>query len=121
MAAITELSMEYRPWGYYKILEEDKNYKVKKLVVNPGKRISLQTHKYRNEFWAIVDGNPMIVCGDVCKKYYPGESVFIPKETRHRLENRTDSQITVIEVQNGSYLGENDIQRIEDDYNRTDA
>ncbi|HSA07680.1 MAG TPA: phosphomannose isomerase type II C-terminal cupin domain [Candidatus Gastranaerophilales bacterium] len=115
---MTDLFTEHKPWGYYTILDEGNGYKVKKLVVKPGSRLSLQTHLHRSEFWTIAEGNPIIVCGDIRKKYSVGDYVLIPKEAQHRLENDTDSQVTVIEIQNGSYLGEDDIIRIEDDYIR---
>jgi len=118
MISMTELFTEHRPWGYYTILDEGESYKVKKLVINPGERFSLQTHKFRSEFWTVVEGNPVIVCGESTKEYTIGEHVLIPRETLHRLENKTDSRVIVIEIQNGSYLGEDDIVRYADDYNR---
>ena len=115
---MTKLFTEYKPWGYYTILAEESDYKVKKLVVNPGERLSLQTHQYRSEFWTVVEGNPIIVCGESSKQYCKGEHLLIPKKIQHRLENNTNSRVTIIEIQNGSYLGEDDIVRIEDDYQR---
>ncbi len=118
---MSELFTEYKPWGYYTILDEGVGYKVKKLVVNPGGRLSLQTHKHRSEFWTVAEGNPIIVCGELAKKYATGEHVLIGKEVQHRLENDTNSQVTIIEIQHGSYLGEDDIIRIEDDYKRINS
>jgi len=115
---MTKLFTEYKPWGYYTILAEESGYKVKKLVVNHGERLSLQTHRYRSEFWTVVEGCPVIVCGENSKQYCVEEYVLIPEKIPHRLENNTDSQVTIIEIQNGSYLGEDDIIRIEDDYHR---
>ncbi len=115
---MTELFTEHKPWGYYTILDEEKEYKVKKLVVNPGGRLSLQVHKHRSEFWMVVEGNPVILCGGTAREYSVGENVFIPVETKHRLENFTGSRVTIIEIQRGAYLGEDDIIRLEDVYNR---
>ncbi len=115
---MAELFTEHKPWGYYTVLDEGNNYKVKKLVVKPGSRLSLQIHRYRSEFWTVAEGNPIIICGDDEKEYKVGEHVLIPVGTPHRLINIGDSQATVIEIQNGSYLGEDDIIRLEDDYNR---
>lgn len=109
---------EQRPWGYFTVLEENSSYKVKKLVVNPGQKLSLQFHRHREEHWVIVEGTPTIYCGELCKEFNKGESLFIPKEEIHRIENHTSEKVIVIEVQNGDYLGEDDIVRIKDEYSR---
>ena len=113
-----ELITEYRPWGYYTVLEEKDNYKVKKLVVNSGERLSLQLHNHRHEQWIIVEGEAILRCEDDTKTYFTGESATIPKGAVHRIENRSRSKVVIIEVQNGEYLGEDDIIRFEDDYSR---
>lgn len=112
------LYTEERPWGYFSILEETDNYKVKKLVIYPHKRLSLQLHKHRSEQWVVVEGNPTLTCNDIIKDYIKGESIFIPVEAIHRIENKQSENAILIEVQTGTYLGEDDIIRIEDDFNR---
>lgn len=109
----------YRPWGSYTILEEGPGYKVKRVTVNPGGRLSLQMHRQRSEHWVIIAGTARVTCGDHMFDLYVGQSTGIPKETRHRLENRGTEPLHIIEVQNGPYLGEDDIVRFQDDYGRT--
>ena len=113
-----ELITENRPWGYFTVLEEQENYKVKKLVVNPHQRLSLQMHHHRDEQWIIVEGTAVLLCENINKEYSLGESATIPRGSKHRIENKSDSQVVIIEVQNGEYLGEDDIVRFEDDYSR---
>ena len=108
-----------RPWGSYTVLEEGQGYKVKRVSVNPGGRLSLQLHHQRSEHWVVTAGVARVTCG---KKVYDlgvGESTAIPKETPHRLENPGHTPLHIIEVQNGPYLGEDDIVRLHDDYGRT--
>jgi mannose-6-phosphate isomerase-like protein (cupin superfamily) len=112
------LYLETRPWGYFAVLEEGEGYKVKKIFVEPFQRLSLQFHDHRNENWVVVKGNPTLVCGSTTKEFKIGDSLFIPKKTLHRIENKTESEIVIIEVQTGDYLGEDDITRVEDDYSR---
>jgi len=110
----------YRPWGYYKTLEEGDNYKVKQLYIRPGKRISLQYHYHRSENWTVVNGIAEVIKGDDTITLKPSESIYIPATIHHRLYNPSKVKpLTVIEVQTGEYLGEDDIIRIEDDYKRT--
>lgn len=109
----------YRPWGSYTILEEGPGYKVKRVTVNPGGRLSLQMHNQRSEHWVVIAGTARVTCGDHMFDLYVGQSTGIPKETRHRLENRSHEPLHIIEVQNGPYLGEDDIVRFQDDYGRT--
>lgn len=111
----------YRPWGSYTILEEGPGYKVKRVTVNPGGRLSLQMHNQRSEHWVVIAGTARVTCGDHMFDLYVGQSTGIPKETRHRLENRSNEPLHIIEVQNGPYLGEDDIVRFQDDYGRTKA
>ncbi|WP_304343812.1 phosphomannose isomerase type II C-terminal cupin domain [Chryseobacterium koreense] len=112
--------MEYdvRPWGEYWVLEDAKTHKVKKISVNPGGRLSLQYHCHRAEVWTIVSGAGTITINDEVKDYQTGEVVQIPLKTRHRIENTGKEPVVFIEVQYGTYFGEDDIVRIEDDYNR---
>ena len=113
-----EIYTEYRPWGNYSILEEEIGYKIKKLVINPKQRLSLQLHHHRDEQWIIVKGVAFLTVGSEIKPYSKGDSITILKGETHRIENRSDSSLIIIEVQNGEYLGEDDIVRIQDDYSR---
>lgn len=108
----------YRPWGYYTVIGSGKNYKIKKIVVKPKKRLSLQKHFHRNEHWIMVSGVASVTINDSIKDLYPNESIYIVKNAIHRLANNTDKDITLIEIQTGDYLSEDDIVRIEDDFNR---
>ncbi len=108
----------HRPWGSYTVLEEGNGYKVKRLTVLPGKRLSLQMHYHRNEFWVVVKGTAKVTVGDREFLLRKGESTFIPMGTKHRLENPGKVTLEVIEVQIGEYLGEDDIVRFADDFGR---
>ena len=108
----------YRPWGSFTSLETGEGYQVKRLNVEPGKRLSLQRHRHRSENWVIVQGEALVTVGEQELLLRKGETVFIPAGARHRLENRGGEMLEVIEVQNGSYLGEDDIVRYEDDFGR---
>lgn len=108
----------HRPWGTYTILDEGSNFKVKQITVKPGKRLSLQKHTHRSENWVVVKGEALILVGDVEYKKITGESVFIPAGEAHRLTNNSNDTVAIIETQTGSYLGEDDIISIEDDFNR---
>ncbi|MDE3017864.1 MAG: cupin domain-containing protein, partial [Nitrospirota bacterium] len=108
----------FRPWGSYTVLEEGKGYKVKRVSVNPGGRLSLQLHHQRSEHWVVIAGVARVTCGRRRFDLAVGQSTAIPKETQHRLENPGSEQLHIIEVQNGPYLGEDDIVRFQDDYGR---
>jgi mannose-6-phosphate isomerase-like protein (cupin superfamily) len=112
---------EERPWGRYEVLEESDGYKVKRLEVKPGARLSLQRHSRRGEHWVVVAGTADVVCGDRTLRLHEGEHIHIPPRTNHRLGNSTDHSLTLIEVQLGDYLGEDDIVRLEDDYKREES
>lgn len=109
----------YRPWGKYSVLEEGEGYKAKRISVAPGKRLSLQRHRHRSEHWVIVQGTAYITVEDKDQLLEPGESIFVPAGSTHRLENPGKVVLEVIETQIGDYLGEDDIERIEDDYGRS--
>ena len=109
---------EYRPWGYYEILHDGPNCKVKRILVNPGNRLSYQYHHKRSEVWTIVDGIATMTLDDNISHHIYGETILIPQGTKHRVENKGQDDLIFIEVQHGSYFGEDDIVRIEDDYNR---
>lgn len=108
----------YRPWGSYTVLEDAADCKVKRLVVKPGQVLSLQMHRRRSEHWTVVQGTAKVRIGDEEKLLHRNESVFIPVETLHRLENPTAEDLHLIEVQCGDYFGEDDIVRYEDRYGR---
>ena len=110
----------YRPWGYYETLDTGPRYQVKRLMVKPGARLSLQMHHHRSEHWVVVAGTAKVTKGDEEFLLSENESVYIPIGTRHRLENPGMVDLELIEVQSGTYLGEDDIVRFEDDYNRDD-
>ena len=107
-----------RPWGTWRCIAVGDKYITKIITVNPHSSLSLQMHEHRSEHWTVVVGNPTITVGDVKKEYCFGQSVDIPVNTKHRLENLSDTFAQVIEVQMGDILDENDIIRFEDIYNR---
>ena len=110
-----------RPWGTYTVLDESSNYKIKRIVVNPGERLSLQMHHHRSEHWIVVSGTAKVTCDDREYIVNINESTFIPLGMNHRLENPGIIPLTIIEVQSGEYLGEDDIVRFQDDYSRVPA
>ena len=108
----------YRPWGYYEGLDAGPAFQVKRLGVNPGASLSLQLHHHRAEHWVVLSGVATVTVGEKVFDLNPNESCYIPLETRHRLQNLTEEPLEIIEVQSGSYLGEDDIVRFEDNYGR---
>lgn len=108
----------FRPWGSYTILEEGPNFKIKRIEVNPGASLSLQMHHHRSEHWIVVQGLAQVVNGEKTLLVKMNESTYIPAGHKHRLENVTAEPLVMIEVQSGSYLGEDDIVRFEDLYGR---
>jgi len=108
-----------RPWGSYTVLEEGTGFKVKRVTVHPGGRLSLQLHHRRSEHWVVIAGTARVTRGEEVFELGVGQSTAIPVETMHRLENPGQSTLHIIEVQNGPYLGEDDIVRFKDDYGRT--
>jgi mannose-1-phosphate guanylyltransferase/mannose-6-phosphate isomerase len=104
----------YREWGSSTVLGEGPGYKMKKVMVNPGERLSLQMHYHRSEHWVIIGGTAQVRVGDEVKMVHENESVFIPMSTMHRLENPGRIPLEIVEVQNGKYLGEDDIVRFDD-------
>jgi len=108
----------YRPWGSYEGLDSGPRFQVKRLVVNPGKKLSLQLHHKRAEHWIVVSGIATVTCDDRVFDLNENESTFIPLGSKHRLENRQAGLLEVIEVQSGDYLGEDDIVRFDDDFGR---
>ncbi len=107
-----------RPWGSFESISQGPNFQVKLITVSPGRSLSLQMHHHRAEHWVVVVGTAIVQCGEVEKTVRANESVYIPKETKHRLTNPGSTDLHLIEVQSGDYLGEDDIVRFEDNYGR---
>ncbi len=108
----------YRPWGSYTVLEESNGYKIKRIEVQPGKRLSLQKHFHRSEHWIVVSGTATVTVGEEKRLVRPNESTYIKAGELHRLENEGKIPIVLIEAQVGEYTGEDDIVRVEDDFDR---
>ena len=108
----------YRPWGSYTVLEDSNGYKIKRIEVMPGKRLSLQRHKHRNEHWIVVSGEATVTINNNTFILKQNESTYIKAGDIHRLLNNSNEALVIIEVQVGSYTGEDDIERLEDDYKR---
>lgn len=118
--SINEIGKIYeRPWGTYKTLELGNGFQVKIITVNPGGKLSLQKHAKRSEHWIVVQGALNITVNSDIKSYNIGEHLYIPIEALHRMENITNQPAAIIEVQVGSYLGEDDIVRVDDVYGRS--
>lgn len=112
------LDYEERPWGAWHVIDVDRGYKVKRIHVKPGCRLSYQTHDHRSEHWVVVFGiATCIIDGEVITAG-PGHSVDVPQGAKHRLCNENHEELVIIEVQRGAYTGEDDITRFEDDYGR---
>ena len=107
-----------RPWGTFTVLDEGENYKVKRIEVLPGKRLSYQKHAQRAEHWMVVAGRAKVTLNDQEIILGVGETVDIPIGAAHRIENPQDEALVFIEIQRGSYLGEDDIVRLQDDFDR---
>ena len=108
----------YRPWGSYDSVDNGENFQVKRLTINPGKKLSLQLHHKRAEHWVVVKGTATVTIGEKQFLLNENESTYIPVGMKHRLENASDKLLEIVEVQSGSYLGEDDIVRFEDDFGR---
>ena len=109
---------DIRPWGQYWVLEDAPTHKVKRILVKPTGRLSLQYHKHRAEVWTIIEGKPIVTIDEQQIPCVPGQTVIIPLGATHRIENQTTEDVIFVEVQHGTYFGEDDIVRIEDDYKR---
>src|ERR1051325_8163123 len=105
---------DQRPWGMYEVLDEGPNFKVKRIEVRPRQRLSLQSHENRSEHWVIVSGQAIVTVGEKEIHLRANDDVLIPRQARHRVANPGPDPLVFIEVQCGSYLGEDDIQRYED-------
>jgi mannose-1-phosphate guanylyltransferase len=108
----------FRPWGHYDSVDSGKGFQVKRIVVNSGAKLSLQKHKHRAEHWVVVKGVALVTCGDKVFELVENQSTYIPQGSIHRLENHQDNPLEIIEIQTGNYLGEDDIIRMKDDYQR---
>ncbi len=109
---------EKRPWGSYTVLREGAGFKVKLIEITPHKRLSLQRHKFRAEHWVVVSGTARTISGNKVSLVHSNQSVYVSKGKKHRLENPTNKPLRIVEVQTGSYLGEDDIERFADDFKR---
>lgn len=114
----TNLLMENRPWGSFEVLRTGEGFKVKSIMVKPKAKLSLQSHKHRSEHWTVVRGQAVITCDDKVFELEVNQSTYIPLGARHRLENKGHEELEIIEVQCGTYLGEDDIIRYEDEFGR---
>ena len=112
-------SIDHRPWGYYEVLADEPDHKVKRIVVYPRKRLSLQKHNKRSEHWFVLSGQGIVTLDGERLNKKGGESVNIPCGSSHRIENTGTVDLKFIEVQTGEYFGEDDIERLEDDYGRS--
>jgi len=112
------LEKSERPWGRHEVLQEGATYKVKSIHVNPGKRLSYQRHQKRSEHWYVTDGSGEVTLDGKVQVVSRGSIIEIPQGMLHRISNTGSSELILIEVQTGSYFGEDDIERIEDDFGR---
>ena len=116
---LTDHRQVFRPWGSYDSVDSGSNYQVKRITVNPGGRLSLQRHKYRAEHWVVVEGTANVHVDGADHVLHSNDSIYIPLGAVHSLANETDAPMHLVEVQSGSYLGEDDIERLEDIYGRS--
>ena len=119
VAQAEQHAVDYRPWGHYESLVMGDRFQVKRIVVHPGRQLSLQSHHHRSEHWIVVKGTAKVTVDDDVKLVTENEAVYIPLGAVHRMENPGKVDMVLIEVQTGSYLGEDDILRYEDVYARS--
>lgn len=112
------MSIVNKPWGTYKTLYSESNYLIKKIVVNPNCKLSLQSHNCRSEYWTVMSGKGQCVIGDTTIDVSEGINIFIPQNVKHRLINNSNNELIIVEIQKGDIISEEDIIRYEDDYNR---
>ena len=115
------MEREERPWGYYVVTDQGDRYKVKSIHVNPGASLSLQKHFHRAEHWVVVEGTAKVEVDGKESLIYENQSTYIPLGVVHRLSNPGKLPLRIVEVSSGPYLGEDDIERYEDDYGRLDS
>ncbi|VAX23462.1 Mannose-1-phosphate guanylyltransferase / Mannose-6-phosphate isomerase [hydrothermal vent metagenome] len=111
---------EHRPWGFYEVLSDSDDIKVKRITVDPGQRLSYQRHRRRAEHWFIVEGKAIVTLDGEEHPLKAGQAIDIPQRSAHRVMNPGEAALSFIEVQTGDYFGEDDIERLEDDYGRTE-
>jgi len=116
--ALAEHPFEIRPWGKFEILRDEDFFKSKIITVDPGQKISYQSHKHRSEHWVIVKGKATVILNDEEHNLKVGENIFIPAGAKHRIHNKSNEPVIFVEVQVGTYFGEDDIVRYQDDYGR---
>lgn len=112
------LEEDHRPWGYYQVYVDEPDHKVKRIVVYPGKRLSLQRHQRRAEHWYIMSGQAVVTRGEDKIPLTAEQSIDIPRGAIHRIENSGGEEVAFIEIQTGDYFGEDDIERLADDFGR---
>tara|TARA_B100001996_G_scaffold165568_1_gene126231 strand:+ start:519 stop:857 length:339 start_codon:yes stop_codon:yes gene_type:complete len=110
---------EERPWGWYEVIDQGNRYKVKRIEVNPNASLSLQKHLHRAEHWVVVEGTAQIEVDGKISIIKENESTYIPLGSKHRLSNRGKIPLRIVEIQSGSYLEEDDIERFDDNYGRS--
>jgi mannose-6-phosphate isomerase len=118
MSAVPELEQSDRPWGSFHVLADEPDHKVKRMVVAPGKRLSYQRHAQRSEHWFFVQGVGAVTLDGKRSEVNVGDAIDVPCGVAHRIENIGSEQLVFVEVQHGSYFGEDDITRLEDDFGR---
>ena len=110
---------DIRPWGYFLVISNEQDYKIKKIIINPKARLSYQYHNKRQETWIVLSGCGLVTIDDTVSEIKPGAQVLIPAKSKHRIENTSETDnLEFIEVQSGEYFGEDDIVRLQDDYGR---
>jgi mannose-6-phosphate isomerase len=119
MRGMIEHEHDDRPWGSYDVLDDREDHKVKRIVVAPGKRLSYQRHSKRAEHWFVVSGNGLVTLDDDVVEVGPGDAIDVGLGVAHRMHNAGDVPLVFIEVQHGEYFGEDDIERIDDDFGRS--
>jgi mannose-6-phosphate isomerase len=112
------LDSEQRPWGSWHVIDVADGYKIKRIHVNPGSRLSLQSHEHRSEHWVVIQGVATCEVDEALTTVQHGESIDVPQGAHHRLGNLGDEELVIVEVQLGAYTGEDDICRYEDDFGR---
>ena len=110
--------IDRRPWGRYEVLDDDAVFKVKRITVDPGQRLSYQRHRYRSEHWYVVAGAGLVTLDGTTHDVVAGSALDVPVGAAHRIQNTGVEPLVFIEVQRGSYFGEDDIERLSDDYGR---
>lgn len=108
-----------RPWGDYRVIDHGDRFQVKRITVAPGQQLSLQRHRHRAEHWTVVSGTADVILGGKTQRVHENQAVFVPIGVEHRLSNLGHVPLVVVEVQIGGYVGEDDIERLDDEYGRT--